>query len=263
MSATVTILTRVLKRPFVDPTMQKNAMQDSSWADVGLLPTSHLPEANCYAKGLRGIASIFVVSSHMVLCFARRLVLPCCGYDEKSFLLFQLPILRLVAQGQAWVALFFILSGFVNALKPIKLSRAGNMETALANLAQSSFRRPFRLALPAAAATIISWAVCQMGAFELSRNSNAYWLYTYTPSPSSSWGTGLEDLVNGLRATWTLGIVNPYDQPQWALIYLFQASMMVFIALLITINLTPFYRSLTLVFFAFWSFDLSFKFKDR
>ena len=214
-------------------------------------------------KGLRGIASIFVVSSHMVLCFARRLVLPCCGYDEKSFLLFQLPILRLVAQGQAWVAIFFILSGYVNALKPIKLSRAGNVETALLNLAQSSFRRSFRLVLPAAAATVISWAVCQMGAFEIARNSDAYWLYTYTPAPSASWGTGLEDLVNGLRATWTIGIVNPYDQPQWALIYLFQGSMMVFIGLLITINLTPFYRSLTLTLFALWSFDLSYKFKDR
>ena len=198
----------------------------------------------------------------MVLCFARRLVYPCCS-DDNTVLLFQRPILRLVAQGQAWVAVFFILSGFVNALKPIKLARAGNVENALSNLALSSFRRSFRLVLPAAAATIISWAICQLGAYEVAKNSDAYWLYTYTPTPSDSWGTAIEDLVNGLRATWTLGIENPYDQPQWALLYLFQGSMMIFIALLITVNLTPFYRALTLIFFAFWSFDLSYKFRDR
>ena len=198
----------------------------------------------------------------MILCFARRIVFACCA-DDGSTLLFQRPILRLVAQGQAWVALFFILSGFVNALKPIKLARAGNVESALSNLALSSFRRTFRLMLPAAAATTISWAICQLGAYEIARNSDAFWLYRYTPGPSESWGTAIEDLVNGLRATWTFGITNPYDQAQWALIYLFQGSMMIFTALLITVNLTPFYRSLTLILFAFWSFDLSYKFRDR
>ena len=102
-----------------------------------------------------------------------------------------------------------------------------------------------------------------MGGYEVARQSDAYWLYTYTPAMSSSWGMGVEDLVNGLRATWTFGVINPYDQPQWALIYLFQGSMMVFAALLITLNLTPFYRGVVLSVFALWSFDLSYKFRDR
>ena len=199
----------------------------------------------------------------MVLCFARRLVFPCCGDDGHSVLLFQRPILRLVAQGQAWVALFLILSGFVNALKPVKLARAGNIESALSNLSVSSLRRPFRLALPAAAATVLSWFVCQLGAYETARNSDAYWLYTYTPAPSPSWGVAIEDLFIGLRNTWTFGIVNPYDQPQWALPYFLHGSMMGFTSLLVTTNMTPTYRMLTLTGLAFWSFDLSYKFRDR
>ncbi|MCJ1307433.1 hypothetical protein MMC25_001079 [Agyrium rufum] len=272
MSASVNVLTANVKKvlskrpslPSVSLPSSTN-MTDSSWADVSSESTPK-PERHPYDKriveGLRGISAIFVVSSHMVLCFARRLVVPCCSNDERTPLLFQRPIFRLVAQGQAWVALFFILSGFVNALKPLKLARAGQTENALANLANSAFRRPFRLVLPAALAAIISWAVCQLGWYEISRNSDAFWLYTYTPEPSASWGTAIEDLVNGLRATWTWGVINPYDQPQWALIYLFQGSMMVFAALLITVNLTPFYRSLAIGFFALWSFDLSYKFRD-
>ncbi|MCJ1282593.1 hypothetical protein MMC26_001918 [Xylographa opegraphella] len=249
MSATISLLSnakRAIQRPFTDHALQKTAMQDSSWAD-----------------GLRGIASVFVVSSHLVLCFARRLVVPCCSSDERTVALFQRPILRLVAQGQAWVALFFILSGFVNALKPLKLARAGQIETALTNLSLSSFRRTFRLMLPAATATVLSWFVTQLGAYQMARQSNAYWLYTYTPLPSSSWIAALEDLVNGLRATWTIGVINTYDQPQWALIYLLQGSMMVFCALLIVVNLTPLYRTLMLGSFAMWSFDWSYKHFDR
>lgn len=161
------------------------------------------------------------------------------------------------------MALFFILSGFVNALKPIKLAKSGQIETALSNLAVSSFRRTFRLMLPAAAATLLSWTLCQMGAYEYARHGDAYWLYTYTPGASSTWGTALDDLVVALGRTWTLGEVNYYDQPQWALVYLLQGSMMIFCALLVTINLRPTWRLVCLGIFALWSFDWSYKIRDR
>ena len=178
-------------------------------------------------------------------------------------MIWQLPVFRLLAQGHSWVALFLILSGFVNALKPIKLARSNQVENALTNMSLSSFRRTFRLILPATAATLVSWVVCQLGMYEMSRNGDAYWLYTYTPMMSYSWGTALEDLVNALRATWTIGVINPYDQPQWALIYLLMGSMMVFCALLMTVNLTPGWRTAALSIFALWSLDWSFKYRDR
>ena len=159
--------------------------------------------------------------------------------------------------------MFLILSGFVNALKPIKLARAGQADAAAAGLAQSSFRRTFRLMLPAAVATVVSWFVCQLGMYEMARNSDAYWLYTHTPAMSYSWGTALDDLFRALKGTWMFWEGNPYDQPQWALIYLLQGSMFVFCALLMTINLKPSWRITALIVFALWSLDWSAKFHDR
>ncbi|KAL8970006.1 MAG: hypothetical protein Q9183_001717 [Haloplaca sp. 2 TL-2023] len=223
----------------------KKALQDTSWAD-----------------GLRGIAAVFVMFSHMVLAFARWIIIPCHGKNGPAQLM-QRPIFRLVGQGAAWVAVFITLSGFVNALKPVKLARAGQTEAALSNLALGSFRRSFRLVLPATAATMLSWFITQFGAYKIAKNSDAYWLYTTSPSPSSSWGTAVEDLVYAIRTTWTYNPENPYDQPQWALLYLLQGSMFVFTALLVTINLRPQWRVLTIMLLYFWSWNWGIKLGDR
>ena len=175
----------------------------------------------------------------------------------------QKPILRLVGQGQAWVACFIILSGFVNSLKAVKLVRQGNVEGALSNLAVSSFRRSFRLFLPATAATIISWFICQFGAYETARQSDAYWLYVTSPQPSYSWGTAIEDLIKAIRNTWLFNPDNVYDQPQWALLYLLEGSMVCFTALLATANLTTRWRLATYVGCWFWSWNWGIRIGDR
>ena len=118
---------------------------------------------------------MFVMLSHMGLCFWRHIVFPSTGEGQPSFLI-QKPYIRLIGQGPAWVSCFLWLSGFVNALKPIKLMNNGQVDTALANMAVSSFRRAFRLFLPATAATILAWFMCQLGAFETAKNSEAYWV---------------------------------------------------------------------------------------
>ncbi len=200
--------------------------------------------------------------SHMTMAFARWIVIPCQGKNGPVHLM-QRPVLRLVSQGAAWVAVFIILSGFVNSLKAVKLARAGQIEPALSNLATSSFRRSFRLVLPATAATTLSWLITQFGAYRTATKSDAYWLYVTSPNPSSSWGTAVEDLVHAFRTTWTYNPENPYDQPQWALLYLLQGSMFVFTALLVTINLTPRWRILTIMFCYFWSWNWGIKLGDR
>lgn len=198
----------------------------------------------------------------MVLAFCRHLLLPSSSVNGPPQL-FQRPFFRLISQGGAWVALFFILSGYVNALKPIKLSRAGNVDTALANLAVSSFRRSFRLFLPGLAATVISWVLCQLGAYETASMSDAYWLYETTPAPSSSWGTAVEDLLAAIRMTWQFRGENPYDQPQWCMFWLLLASMIVFMTLVATVNLTPRYRVLAITMLYFLSWDWTRLIGDR
>ena len=137
------------------------------------------------------------------------------------------------------------------------------MESALSNMAISSFRRTFRLILPATFATLISWFTCQLGMYEIARNGDAYWLYTYTPRMSWSWIESLDDLRSGLAATWAIRSINAYDQPQWALVYLLMGSMYCFCGLLITINLRPAWRMGTLAIIGLWSLDWSRKHGDR
>lgn len=219
--------------------------------------------ANKFLKGLRGIAAVFVMFSHMTLSFARHLVRPAENGEGGPQLLWQRPIFRLIAQGPAWVACFIIISGFVNSLKPVKLAKSGQTDTALANLAVSSFRRSFRLFLPALAATVISWFLCQLGAYETGRNSDAYWIQITSPARSVSWGTAVEDLVRAVRNTWLFNPENIYDQPQWALIYFLEGSMICFTTLLTTINLTPRFRSITLGICWFWSWNWGIRLGDR
>ncbi|KAI4234961.1 MAG: hypothetical protein LQ349_003466 [Xanthoria aureola] len=248
MPSALSMLNTYLEKAAIHPTPSDNgyrkALRDTSWAD-----------------GLRGIAALFVMFSHMTMAFARWIVIPSYGKNGPAHLM-QRPGFRLVAQGAAWVAVFIVLSGFVNSLKALKLARAGHIEPALSNLATSSFRRSFRLVLPATAATILSWFITQTGAYDTAKKSDAYWLYTTSPNPSSSWGTAVEDLVHAIRTTWTYNPENPYDQPQWALLYLLQGSMFVFATLLVTINLAPRWRIMTIMLLYFWSWNWGIKLGD-
>ena len=200
--------------------------------------------------------------SHMTLAFARYIVAPNTGMNQPSFWM-QRPILRLVGQGPAWVACFIILSGFVNSLRPIKLARQGQVETALSNLAVSSFRRSFRLFLPALTATVGSWFICQLGAYKVARESDAYWLAVTSPQPSASIGIAIDDLIRAVRGTWMFDPSNDYDQPQWALLYLLLGSMICFTSLLVIINMRTRFRIGALTILWLWSWNWDVKMRSR
>ncbi|KAE9977895.1 hypothetical protein EG328_001768 [Venturia inaequalis] len=186
------------------------------------------------------------MSSHMVLCFARSIVAPCHEGRNGPIYLFQRPFFRLIAQGQSFVALFFILMGFVNSLKPLKQAQAHQFEEALMALAKSSLNRTARLVLPATAVTTIAWAACELGLFDIARKSDAYWLQINSKPKSESWSQALLDLFQkGIFQTWTWG-ENPYDQPQWALRYLLLGSMNIFLVLLITVTMQAKFRIVVL-----------------
>jgi hypothetical protein len=139
------------------------------------------------------------------------------------------------------VALFFILMGFVNSLKPLKQTQAGQVEDALLTLARSALNRSARLFLPAAVMTCIAWLACQLRLNEIARNSDAYWLYHTTQIPSASWWDALVKLRDALIECWVQG-ENPYDQPQWALKWLLVGSFWVFCVLLMTSTARPLFR---------------------
>jgi peptidoglycan/LPS O-acetylase OafA/YrhL len=180
---------------------------------------------------------------------------PCCENGRPT--LFQRPILRLVSSGHSWVAVFFILMGFVNALKPLSLARSGKSDAASSKLAASAFSRVCRLMLPAAFATCLSWLLCQLGFYEMSRESDAFWLSQNTPEASTNIFAAFVDLKDGIINTWLLATDNRYDQPQWALIYLMQGSLMIILGLLMTIKMAPLWRTISLSILAVASVDWS------
>lgn len=205
--------------------------------------------STCYAdsitnhqdQGLRGVAAVGVVSSHICLSFWQQLITPTIGGTDGPPMLFQRPILRLVIQGQAFVALFFILMGFVNSLKPLRQAQANQFEEALLTLARSALTRSARLVLPAVVVTCLAWLACQLHLNEIARKSDAYWLYHTSRGPIPDLPHALMMLKDALVGCWVWG-ENPYDQPQWALKWLLIGSFWIFCVLLMTITTRPLFR---------------------
>jgi len=120
----------------------------------------------------------------------------CCNHAGRSRLAQWSFVRLLFIGGNSWVAIFSILSGFINALKALKLARNGRTEAALANLSVSAFRHSFWSILPATVATVIRFLACGLGAYNQVRLGSAWWVRVRSPPPrgffevhcsSSSW----------------------------------------------------------------------------
>jgi len=151
-----------------------------------------------------------VVTSHIARAFTPTLLDPQVG-EHVPATLFHLPFIRLPAQGPPWVAFFFILTGYVNSMRPIKQARAENTTAAFQNLASSALRRSARLVLPTTVATIASWTICQLGGFRLGRACEADWIKNTSPEPSVSIGAAVAALFRNILSTWTSG-ANQYGE---------------------------------------------------
>ncbi|MCJ1308806.1 hypothetical protein MMC25_002461 [Agyrium rufum] len=200
-----------------------NANRDTKWAD-----------------GLRGLASLLVVTAHVCRSLTPVLLYPAIS-DGGPPTIMQLPFIRCLTMGRASVAVFAILSGYVNALKPIKQTRAGNIEAALVGIAKSAFRRTGRFVIPAVVATSLSWLVCQFGAYRLAKQVDSNWIRDTSPTPSASFAGALKDLIQNIITTWTNG-ANAYDRIQWTLCYLLRGSMLVYLTMFATAYVKPTYR---------------------
>ncbi|KAJ5750226.1 hypothetical protein N7533_007254 [Penicillium manginii] len=216
-------------------------VQVDAWSSVIIEIYAREPEPRgpVHPPGLRGIAAIFVVASHTSLYFATFLI-PLSIAETGKPTLFQRPFFRLVIQGQAWVAMFFILLGFVNSLKPLQLARSGAVSEALGSLSTGAFRRTGRLVFPATLVTFLTWlSGCLLAEIDDAK-------------PSVSLVAAVEDLVRELAGTWLYG-ENAYDQPQWALLPLFRGSLYFFMTLFALINTTPQFRLCAKILHYIWS----------
>jgi peptidoglycan/LPS O-acetylase OafA/YrhL len=111
---------------------------------------------------------------------------------------FALPFFRIILHGGFLaVAIFFVLSGYVCSMKPLKLALAGKPEEARRNIASSAFRRVVRLVVPATIATTISWILANIGAYNTALSLDG-WLAAHSHDPSYSFISAIYDLGQAL-----------------------------------------------------------------
>lgn len=177
--------------------------------------------------------------------------------SDKPPLVFQLPIFRLALAGRFAVGLFFLVTGFVNSLNPIKNFTNGNMDVALPSLARSTFTRSGRLVLPTNAAAFTAWLFCQLGAFDLARVADSPWIRAVSRQAGPTPWAALKGLFVNMTLFWKDG-GHTYDPTHWTIVFFLRGSMRIYLALLATSFVKTKYRYAIMVFlhcFAWYTSD--------
>ncbi|KAI3390590.1 hypothetical protein diail_9107 [Diaporthe ilicicola] len=193
-----------------------------------------------WVDGLRGIASALVVLTHLARAWDGDLFAVTSQEDVPPRLM-QLPYLRILIQGRIGVTIFAFVTGYVCALKPIKLCRQGNQEGAFVSISKSALRRVPRLVLPAAAATAVSWLLAEMGLYAVAKHSDSWWIDVQSPPRMAYLGEAVEHLIYCIVTTWTRAN-NDFDNNQWTLLPLLRGSMWVYSFMVATAYMKPRYR---------------------
>lgn len=158
--------------------------------------------------------------------------------EDGDFALFQLPILRLLVGGRSAVAMFFLITGYVNSLGPLTKIKAGDIDSAYSNIARSALARSGRLILPTMIATFITWFFAQANAYQMARHADAIWIKQGWHAPDGSVMAALRGLLRAETGTWTTGW-NEYDGTQWTLVLFLEGSMMVYMTMMVATLVTP------------------------
>lgn len=193
-----------------------------------------------FQQGLRGLASVSVVATHVVRAFDPDLMKSTSG-EGLPPRFWQYPILRVWTQGRIGVAIFALVTGYVCALKPLRQIRAGERNAAFNSISKSAFRRVPRLILPTTIATIITWFFCQFGVFQVAEKADSWWMNFSAPHMTPYIGQAIYSLLLETITTWTRGW-NMYDHHTWTMLPLLKASMLIFLFLLATAYCKTRYR---------------------
>ncbi|KAF2876712.1 acyltransferase family-domain-containing protein [Massariosphaeria phaeospora] len=190
-----------------------------------------------WIDGLRGIASFMVVSGHLCTALVPWLHAP--AHDPKTAPhLFQLPFLRLAVGGRSAVALFFLITGYVNSIGPIGRSRAGNTDAALNGIARSALARSGRLVLPTMIATALSWFLANTNAYHMTKHVDSTWIRQGWHRQEPTLWQAFKSLTRAEVETWTIGW-NDYDGTQWTLHLFLEGSMLVYMTMFATVLVKP------------------------
>lgn len=195
--------------------------------------------ANTHDQGFRGIASFMVLTGHLLTAFSKYLHSPALE-ENGPVLLFQYPFFRLVVGGRGALAVFFIITGYVNALNPVKHFAANNTAVSLHSMARSCFSRTGRLVFPASIQLTITWAATQLGAFHMGKRIDAPWIERGCFYDDEFWPS-VRFLLRNLTVYWKTG-KSFYDGVLWSLPWFLASAFRVYTILLVMALVSTRYR---------------------
>ena len=192
--------------------------------------------ASASLDGLRGVASFGVFILHFTYTF-------CNDHDwvwgtrEQDHYWFQLPFINAFWRGPSLVACFFIISGYVLTIKPLRQIRARPDEAFLQTMSSSIFRRGLRLYIPTLCATFVTMLLVWAGAFESARTSYKdgtsvfmveeppYYVGNLT-GQFDHWRNSIAPLVDLFHLD---KVHSEYDPHLWTIPIEFRGSMLIFL----------------------------------
>ncbi|KAF2123393.1 hypothetical protein P153DRAFT_328451 [Dothidotthia symphoricarpi CBS 119687] len=190
-----------------------------------------------WIDGLRGIASFMVVSGHLCTALVPWLHSPAADAKTAPHL-FQMPFFRLVVGGRSAVAIFFLVTGYVNSIGPIGKSRAGNHDVAFTGIAKSALARSGRLVLPTMLATFLTWLLANTNAYHMTKHVDSTWIRQGWHRQEPTLWQAFLSLIRAETQTWTVGW-NDYDGTQWTLHLFLEGSMLVYTTMFATVLVKP------------------------
>ncbi|KAH8807265.1 acyltransferase 3 [Xylogone sp. PMI_703] len=207
-----------------------------------LYPTSYL-------NGLRGLVACLVFVRHFSLPWQLHVDY---GYGERDGEyngLLRLPIVRLLYAGPL-VPMFFVVSGYVLSLKPVKLIRIQSWDALLRSLSSTIFHRGIRLFLPTIISTFLVMVSVSLGWFNFDYPSMPGHIPVHPEFLNSFWVQFLDwykfvlmDLTNPF--TWKTPRAE-YGPHLWTIPLTFRGSMVAALILAGLARVRRFYRLLLL-----------------
>lgn len=198
-----------------------------------------------WIHGMRGLASFLVFSGHFEEAYHRQLGQGWQTHEPLN--VFQLPFIRYVVKSEnAQVTIFFVISGYVLAYRPIYLIRRHKYDQAFHNIVSAIFRRGLRLtSLPIFAFLVV---------FILVRSHLTEYIESYTiagdipgwvwefPERKDTVALQLWDMITSfvrLIDPFDGGVhINSYEKVLWTIPVEFRDSMILF-AILIGMTRPP------------------------
>lgn len=136
------------------------------------------------------------------------------------------------------MAVFLLITGYVNSIGPIGKSRAGNTDAAFNGIARSALARSGRLVLPTMIATFITWFLANINAYHMTKHVDSTWIRQGWHRQEPTLWAAFKSLVKAEVETWTIGW-NDYDGTQWTLHLFLEGAMMVYITMFATVLVRP------------------------